>query len=80
MSENRARFPVAVMCRVLGVSPSGYYAWVKRPASERAVTDAALIVEIRAATQPRKARMEHRASRLILRMLEFVSVANVSPG
>ena len=49
MSENRARFPIAVMCRVLGVSPSGYHAWVKRPASARAVMDDALIVEIRAA-------------------------------
>ena len=49
MSENRARYPIAVMCRVLGVSPSGYYAWVKRPASARAVMDDALIAEIRAA-------------------------------
>ena len=49
MSENRARHPIAVMCRVLGVSPSGYYGWAKRPASERAVIDAALIVTIRAA-------------------------------
>ena len=49
MSENRARYPIVVICRVLGVSPSGYYAWVKRPACERAVTDAALLVEIRAA-------------------------------
>jgi putative transposase len=37
------------MCRILGVSPSGYYAWVKRPAAARAVMDDALIAEIRAA-------------------------------
>lgn len=49
MSENRARFPIAVMCRILGVSPSGYYAWVKRPASARDLMDAALTAEIRAA-------------------------------
>jgi transposase InsO family protein len=28
------------MCRVLGISRSGYYAWVKRPPSPRAVRDA----------------------------------------
>jgi putative transposase len=49
VSENRARFPIAVMCRILGVSPSGYYAWVKRPASARDLMDAALTTEIRAA-------------------------------
>jgi putative transposase len=37
------------MCRVLDVSASGYYAWVKRPLSVRAVTDAALTVKIHAA-------------------------------
>jgi hypothetical protein len=42
-------YPIAVMCRVLGVSPSGYHAWVKRPASARAVMNDALIAEIREA-------------------------------
>src|SRR5437763_198235 len=37
------------MCRVLDVSASGYYAWVKRPPSVRAVTDAALTAKIHAA-------------------------------
>jgi putative transposase len=49
VSENRARYPIAVMCRVLDVSASGYYAWVKRPPSMRAETDAALTAEIHAA-------------------------------
>jgi putative transposase len=34
------------MCRVLGVSPSGYYAWRKRPLAPRARADAALTAQI----------------------------------
>ena len=37
------------MCELLGVSSSGYYAWVKRRPSRRAESDAALIEEIGAA-------------------------------
>src|SRR5512135_8382 len=37
------------MCRVLGVSSSGYHAWVKRCPSRRSETDAALTAEIHAA-------------------------------
>jgi len=35
------------MCRVLGVSTSGYYAWQKRPASRRAQEDGVLLRQIR---------------------------------
>src|SRR5262249_26844516 len=49
VSDHQADYPIASMCRLLGVSPSGYYAWMKRRSSRRAVTDAALIGEIRAA-------------------------------
>jgi len=54
MKANQAEFPVRVMCRVLGVSPSGYYDWRDRTPSARAVADAALIERIKA---------YHRASR-----------------
>ena len=46
MSAHRAVFPIAAMCRVLGVSSSGYYAWAKRAPSARAISDAALIERI----------------------------------
>ena len=48
VSEYRAEYAVATMCRVLEVSASGYYAWRKRPPSKRAVDDAVLQAEIEA--------------------------------
>ena len=42
MKANEAAFPVAAMCRVLDLSPSGYYGWLKRPPSARARRDAEL--------------------------------------
>jgi len=43
------KFPVRAMCRVLGVTPSGYYAWRKRPKSERERDDEVLGLEVAAA-------------------------------
>ena len=36
MREHVKVFPVALMCRVLGVSRSGYYGWLRRGPSRRA--------------------------------------------
>ena len=33
VEANRGRWPVRLMCRVLAVSPGGYYGWRGRPAS-----------------------------------------------
>jgi putative transposase len=40
-------YAIATMCRVLGVSTSGYYAWLRRPPSTRARADAQLTARIR---------------------------------
>ena len=45
----KAVWPVKVMCEVLDVSRSGYYAWQGRPASARDQKDDELVVEIKAA-------------------------------
>ena len=47
MSAHRAAFPIATMCRVLGISSSGYYAWAKRAPSRRAQSNAALTTTVR---------------------------------
>lgn len=54
IAAKEVAFPVATMCRVLGVSPSGYYAYKARPPSKRIAEDARVAAEIAAA---------HKASR-----------------
>src|SRR5262249_30718708 len=56
IEEHRQRWPVRLLCETLGVSPAGYYAWRRRPASAREQRRDTLLVEIRAVHAEVKAR------------------------
>jgi len=67
IASKEVAFPVLAMCRVLGVTRSGFYAWSKRPKSARAQADAQLAVEIAATHEKSRKRYGspriHRALR-----------------
>lgn len=48
IDEEKATWPIEVLCEVLRVSRSGYYKWRSRAQSRRARKDAELVVEIKA--------------------------------
>lgn len=48
IEAEKAAFPVTVLCEVLEVSRSGFYAWQARPPSARATEDARLKEQVRA--------------------------------
>jgi transposase InsO family protein len=54
--DHVAAFPVQVMCEVLEVSRSGYYAWAGRPESARAAADRDLAAQIRVAHEASRGR------------------------
>ena len=46
IAAKRTEHSIAILCRVLEVSRSGYHAWARRPLSSRAVEDARLTTRI----------------------------------
>ena len=49
MKTLQLTYPLLLICRVLEISRSGYYAWLKRPSSRRAQEEGRLEVKIKAA-------------------------------
>jgi putative transposase len=49
VDEAKKEFPVHGLCRVLGISQSGYFAWKGRPACRRQHEDMVLLAHVRSA-------------------------------
>lgn len=56
ISENKCHWPVRVMCRVLDVSPSGYYKWCRSAPNRQMKARELALVEIKAVHAEVKAR------------------------
>lgn len=48
IKANQHKYNIRMMCRLLGVARSGYYDWLKKPESDRAIEDKRLLRLIRA--------------------------------
>lgn len=51
IAVEKAHYPISLLCRLLQVSRSGYYAWCKRGPSRRAVANAMVVQQMRAVHQ-----------------------------
>jgi transposase InsO family protein len=49
IDAEKAHYPITMLCRVLRVSRAGFYAWIGRPPSERALEDGRLTILVREA-------------------------------
>jgi putative transposase len=62
IKEMRLKYPIPLLSRMLGISASGYYAWVDRPLSQWAQEERRLEIEIKAAHK--RTRQSYGAERL----------------
>ena len=62
VKAEKANYPIQILCRVLDVSRSGYYAWLRRRPSARRQADARLSIEI--AISHRRSRRNYGSPRV----------------
>lgn len=75
MKSNHARYSVSTLCRTLGVSASGYYAWSTRPPSARKQAD--LLLGDRIEALWRQSRSTYGRPRLMVDLHdEGISISN----
>ena len=76
----KASYPISLLCRVLGVSRSGYYGWKDRPLSKRGRENAALTEKIRQIPTTEAARsMATHGSTPSLEPWEYAALASGLP-
>ena len=63
IASHRAEYPLRLLCRVLTVSPAGFYAWQRRPPSARRQADTRLHVAI--AASHRRSRRTYGSPRIL---------------
>jgi transposase InsO family protein len=74
IEQHRTTFPLAVLCKALQVSRSGFYAWRSRKLSTRALADKALVQEIR------RVHREHRGACGALKTWRILQQEGVDAG
>jgi putative transposase len=93
IAAEKTSFPVAVMCRVLGVSRTGFHNWERRAPSDRALTDAWLTEKIKHIHEqsrgvygaPRihaELRIEHEVRvgrKRVARLMKAAAISGVTP-
>jgi putative transposase len=93
IAAEKTSFPVAVMCRVLGVSRTGFHNWERRAPSDRALSDAWLTEKIKQIHAhgrgvygaPRihaELRIEHEVRvgrKRVARLMKAAGIAGVTP-
>jgi putative transposase len=65
--QHRHQYPVTLLCEVLAVSPSGFYAWHRRQPSQRIVDNQRILIHIRAVFFASKQRFGSRLVHQALR-------------
>ena len=93
IAAEKTNFPVAMMCRVFGVSRTGFHNWERRAPSDRALTDAWLIDKIRQIHEQTRGvygasrihaelRLEHGihvGRKRVARLMKAAAIAGVRP-
>jgi putative transposase len=93
IAAEKTNYPVAVMCRVLGVSRTAFHNWERRAPSDRALSDAWLTEKIKliheesrgvygAPRIPAELRMEHEIKvgrKRVARLMKAAGISGIRP-